>query len=439
MPSQPHVLLVAWGYAPIRAGGVFRAMAIANEFAATGWRVTVAHADADAYEKYVGTDTSLLAAIDPRVETVSVPFSSPTRDTDVRTFGRARVLLGAERWGKWLARRNLRIFPETIYGHWRPTIEDAVRHIHAADPVDLTIATANPYVAFQAGFHLHERFGVPFVMDYRDAWTLDVFSGEKIANPRSRVDRLEQKYMAAATEIWFVNEPIRAWHQRRYPEAAAKMVVVENGWDPRFLGERSPAKAPVGDAITFGYLGTISPKVPLEDLLAGWTLARDRGTISPSSRLVIAGHLGYFATPDAKLGRLLDAAQEAGVSFIGDVPKANVADFYRDIDVLVLALGAGKYVTSGKVYEYMATGKPIVAVHPPTNHAAAVLAGYCLSESVTDVTPEGVALALDRIVKRARTATEDEYLEAFAVGTAARRDLRLVSRSESLLQTVAAS
>ena len=40
-------------------------------------------------------------------------------------------------------------------------------------PVDLVIASASPYVAFGVARALE---GVPFVMDYRDAWAFNTFS-----------------------------------------------------------------------------------------------------------------------------------------------------------------------------------------------------------------------------------------------------------------------
>src|SRR5690606_39365572 len=116
-------------------------------------------------------------------------------------------------------KRDTLSFPEVGYGPWRRRIEAAALRLHRADPVDLVVATANPNVDFMAADVLHRKAGVPYVMDYRDAWMLDVFDGLLLHEEGGRVARLEARLVAAASEIWFVNEPIRAWHQERYPSA----------------------------------------------------------------------------------------------------------------------------------------------------------------------------------------------------------------------------
>src|SRR5690606_22111948 len=101
----------------------------------------------------------------------------------------------------------------------------------ARKPVDLTIATANPNVDFVAGWHLHRKHGVPYVMDYRDTWTLDVYRDERTAARRSRTGRLEARLISRAQEIWFVNQAIRDWYAKEYPQDASRMHVVRNGYD----------------------------------------------------------------------------------------------------------------------------------------------------------------------------------------------------------------
>ena len=50
----------------------------------------------------------------------------------------------------------------------------------------------------------------------------------------------------------------------------------------------------------------------------------------------------------------------------------------NDLDALLLWLPGGRYVTSGKVFEYMATAKPVVSVHLPELAAVEVLRDYPL-------------------------------------------------------------
>ena len=96
-------------------------------------------------------------------------------------------------WRRRQDRRELAVFPERSYGPWRTVIEAAACEIHARKQVDLTVATANPHVAFTAAWALHEQAGVPYVMDYRDAWQLDVFTGARLFHDLPEVAQWERR------------------------------------------------------------------------------------------------------------------------------------------------------------------------------------------------------------------------------------------------------
>ncbi len=391
----PHLLYVAWSFPPSRSGGVYRALATANGFARAGWRVTVLTAERAAFERYTGVDVGLERHVDERVRVVRLPFRWPQLDTDIRGYPRLRVH-APQRWQERQLRRETAVFPEPGYGSWRPVLERAAIEIHRQDPVDLVVATANPNVDFTAAWALNRRFAVPYVMDYRDAWLLDVFEGGLLHAEHSSAARWERRLVGAAQEVWFVNEQIRDWHRRRYPSAAERMHVVANGFDAGFI---PPPRRPGSDAhggLTFGYLGTISLKVPLAELIEAWRLARERDRLLAGSRMHLHGYLGYYAAPRADLAKRLADAQVDAVRYAGPVSKTEVGGVYGSFDVLLLALGSGRYVTSGKVYEYLATGLPIVSVHDPGNAASDVLRGYPLWFPVDHLDAEAVAEALCR-------------------------------------------
>jgi len=437
---MPHLLYVAWGFPPSRAGGVYRALATVNGFASAGWRVTVLTAERDVFRRYTGQDTSIESQVADGVEVVRIPFAWPARDTNVRSYSLLRVALPRV-WGRLRHVVDQVPFPEPSYGPWRRSLVKAARDVHDRDPVDLTIATANPYVTFAAADHLHRRFGVPYVMDYRDAWRLDVFSGAEVASAHSRIGRYETHLLASAREAWFVNEPIRSWYQQHYPGVADRMHVVANGWDPGLLGDVSSSGGHRKDPTApprFAYLGTLTPKVPVAELVAGWRLACADGRLPAGSTLTLGGHLGYFAIPQGNLAALVSGAADVGVRYVGPVPKTRVREFYGDADVLVLALGAGRYVTSGKVYEYVATRLPIVSIHDAGNATTSVLAGRPLVVPVDEVTPEAVASAFAegaRLADEVPTPGAAELLESAAQEY--RRDRQLLPRIAALTEAVA--
>ncbi len=433
--SRPHLLYVAWGFPPSRGGGVYRALATANGFIEQGFDVTVLTATRETFINFTGADFSLEEQVDPGVEIERVPFSWPMLETDMRQWSAMRVF-APRLWRKGLAKRDVKDFPERNYGPWRRPLEEAALRIHARKPVDLVVATANPNVDFMAADALHRKHGVPYVMDYRDAWMLNVFDGNLLHQEGGREDKLERSLLRNAREVWFVNEPIRAWHAERHPELADRMHVVANGYDPEFA-PRPQLQAPApGRPLRFGYIGTASQKVPLPEFAEGWRIARRGGGALTGAKAELWGYLGFYSTPSQDLLKLVAEYQPDGLSYEGPVPKAEVQARYGTFDGVLLILGTGLYVTSGKVFEYTASALPIVSIHDPGNAATDVLRGYPLWFPVTDLEPESIADALTKAAEAARNADQATRQACADFARQYSRELQLLPRIEHLRDTL---
>lgn len=430
---RPHVLYVAWGFPPCRGGGVYRALATANTLHRIGFDVTVLTARREVFERYTGADTSLEALVDPGITVERIDFDWPLLESEISLWSRAQ----AKDPQGWAARRrelDQQDFPEVNYGPWKPRLLAAADEIMARRRIDLVIGTANPNVDLVVGPHLHASHDVPYVMDYRDAWRLDVFSGDELQlDPR--VKELEAAYVADACEMWFVNDQIRTWHEREYPAAAEKMFTVMNGYDEELAPVvRGDAPAP-GASLRFGYIGTISPKVPIAEFIAGWRHARETDGLLRRSSADLWGYLGFFATENAKLKGLVSEAAKDDVFFRGRVDKTAVVAAYESFDVLLLILGAGIYVTSGKVFEYMSSALPIVSVHDPANAASTVLDGYPLWFPAADMSAPSIAAALSAAASAASAVDEDTRRACVEFAASFERDRQLRPRIEHLLTT----
>lgn len=420
----PHLLYVAWGFPPSRAGGVYRAWATANAFARNGWRVTVLTAPRETFTMSTGADLTLEAQVDPSIRIVRVPFGAPGYDNDIRAWSFWR----AQAPGLWSAlkkRRSGRAFPERVYGDWRPVLETAARRIHAANPVDLTIGTANPNVDFIPGYVLFKQSGVPYVMDYRDAWQLNVFTGERISAEGSVQDKWERRLIEHAHRVWFVNDRIREWHAQQYPESADRFDVVENGYDlVPAIPKRTEALPK--SSLTFGYIGTITGQVPLLETLDGWELARERSPLVRASRLELYGHLNHTA---GTRHRAMESAQHRfeslGVDYRGPLGKAEVASKYAEFDALLLLAGGGRYVTGGKVYEYAATGLPVASVHDLQADTSRVLAEYPGWRGVASMSADDVAATFISVADYAACQTEEQRRAAREWATRYERSAQL--------------
>jgi glycosyltransferase involved in cell wall biosynthesis len=433
--SRPRVVYVAFYFPPTRASGVYRSRATANHLAAAGWDVTVITPQREFFTDYIKSfDPSLEATVRGDVQVDRVRFPARAWEPDVRRYSWLRANLPSV--SKTLNTKfENAIFPEH-YSPWIPRVVQRVRELHKRAPVDLVLATGNPFSAFAAAWAANRLTGLPYVVDYRDSWTLDLFKDEPAYPAGHPAWRWERRILDRASRIVFVNDPLREWHAERYPQDADRMLVVQNGYEPEILGELPPARPVDADGsprpLRFGYMGTLTQHVPVEPFLDGWRLARSTDAELGAASMHVFGHLGFFPASAGTLRGKLPRDGEDGVHYEGAVPKAEVGRAYAGLDVLVLLLAGGRYVTSGKVYEYMAAARPIVSVHDPSSAASGVLTGYPLWFPVRELTGEEVARVLREAGDAARIADPARAAAARAHAAEFTRDAQLAGFEREL-------
>ncbi|MEQ4303026.1 glycosyltransferase [Plantactinospora sp. B6F1] len=416
------MIYLAIGFPPAAKSSAYRLRETANQFCAIGWDVTVITICQEAWEREYGLDHSLSAGVDPRVKVVELPLMRVDLETDIRNFSEARALRPRE-WIERQRRQELKIFPEPVFGGWRYALEKAVLREHRAHAAVLLMTTCAPYVNLAATWRLWQEHRVPYVVDFRDGWSVDVIGGGTAFPEKSPAGQWEKRVLEQAGAIWCVNEPIAQFYRDRYPVVADRVRVVRNGYDPDCVPD-APHRADPAAGLTFGYLGSINfAPALLDSVLTAWRMARRVDPVLARSRFEVRGHIGAGALREANAhSELLRAAAPDDVEFGGPVPKAEVAAVFGRWDALVLMLVGGKYVTSGKVYEYAASGLPVMSAHEVDHDAANVLAGHPLWTGAVGLDVAALAAAFREAARLAVEATDAQreaarvHAEHFARG-----------------------
>lgn len=422
MPAdRPRLLYLAFYFPPSRASGVYRARATAEHFAEDGWDVTVVRAPDRFYREVTGsTDDALADAVRPAITQVAPGMDFFAWETDLARYGRLRGNApgAARRLHEWKQRR---IFPEQYHSWARRSVIEA-RRLHRRRPFDLVLATGNPFASFAAAWAFSRITGVPYVVDYRDSWTLDLFANAEAFPPGHPAWKWERRVMARASAAVFVNDALRDWHADRYPATADRMMVVPNGWDPDVLDPEATGGA-AGGPLSYAYVGTLTANQPVREMIDGFRAMAGH----PGATLDLYGHLGFFAHSPEKLRADLglELGDEGDVRYRGPVSKTALGGVYAASDVLVFLAGGSKYVTSGKIFEYMAVGKPIVSVHEPGSAAEAMLRRYPLWFRPESLAPDQIARAMAEAGDAAVRADPAVRRAARAYGAAFTRDRAL--------------
>ena len=407
------------GFPPSSGSGAYRGLGFANHLVALGWRVTVLTAAEDFFDHVTqARDDSLLPLVDPRIRVVRVPMHQDHMTGDIRTWGRFRGNFRQVHDEYWRFLQQ-RVFPDR-YAGWIVPLARAALAVHRRNRVDVVLASANPWAVLAAGWLVERLARIPFVAEFRDAWTLDQVNGGDLFPPGHPARRWERVVLSQASRVFFVNQATLEWYAERYPRIAGRLRVLPNGYDEELTG-LLPVTPPRTEArLRFGFLGTVTEIHPHDQMWEGWRRFRED---HPGAVFDIYGRLGFFARSRERIRALLPDRETFGVTYHGPVPKVDVTSIYRELDVVVVMIGGSRYITSGKIFETLTLGKPVVLVCDPDSDAVRLSRGHPLVHAVERLDAESVARTLRAAAAQAPTVTP-------ALVDEARRFARRYARGE---------
>jgi glycosyltransferase involved in cell wall biosynthesis len=412
--GRPHVYYVAIGFPPAAKSSAYRMRETANQLYAQGWDVTVITIAQESWEREFGLDHSLSDEVDPGIRIVELPLVREDLETDLRRFSKERSL-DPPGWVAAQVERNREHFPEPRFGAWRATLEEAALRLHRRDPADLVVVTCAPYVTLTPAWRLWEEHRVPYVVDFRDGWSVDVIGGGEAFTRESVSGQWESKLLTNAIALWYVNDPIAQHYRERYPELVDRIRVVRNGYDATSVPGTTHTPS-LDEGLRFGYLGTLTFRPDMfAAVLDAWRKARATEPLLAGSVFEVRGHIGAgSAREDNAYMEMLRASEADGVRFAGPVPKAEVADVYASWDVIVFMVIGGRYMTSGKVYEIAASGMPVLSAHEVEHDASTVLRDHPLWTGAVGFDPDLLAESFAAAARMALEATPEQRAEARA-------------------------
>jgi glycosyltransferase involved in cell wall biosynthesis len=267
--------------------------------------------------------------------------------------------------------------------------------------VDVIYTTSPPHSTHVAGLLLALISRKPLIVDFRDPWSVIGSTGK--ADPTLPfLMRLaawtKRKLINTASRVITVSPGERNEMLQEYPDLdPAKVVVINNGFDS---SDEIPTEsvAPAPDArFTLLHAGTMYPGMGAELFDALADLVNSRPDIAARIQVNLIGDI------DWSYMRPIAALEAAGVlKSHGLVPHAQALSMMRSSDALLILLGGKSFRAShlpSKSYEYLAAGKPILAV-VPEGDLTQILRESGLGIVVEPNAPEKLRVTLEELCDR---------------------------------------
>ncbi len=294
------------------------------------------------------------------------------------------------------------VVPDALLVSWMPGVLAAARRLLRGGAFDCLVTTGPPNSSHMLGLGLGRRKRPPWIADFRDGWRFEPLAAPWPTRPQRMFEaRLERAVASRADVLIGATRPIAEDLAARL---GARAEWVPNGWDPDLAPSVDEAVAPdVAEEgwATLVHTGTLSgprgrdPR-PLLRALSRFNADPGGGR---RVRLVLAGRT---TVDDQAL--LAEAGLGASVRHVGLLERSAALALQRRADALLLLTGTHRSEATGKLFEYLAAGRPILAL-AEDNEAQRIIELTGTGTSVPPQDEERIAAALRQVAAGALDAT----------------------------------
>ena len=346
--------MIAYHFPPLAgSSGIQRTLRFAQHLPRFGWEPLVLTAHPRAYER---TSDDLMADVPPGV-VVRRAFALDT----ARHLAIGGRYMGAmarpDRWMSWKF--------GAIHEGMRMIREFAPQAIWSTYP----IATAH-----MIGAALHERSALPWIADFRDPMVQDAYPPDPLV--RQSFQRIEEETFSSASACTFTTPGAARTYQERFPAAAGRIGVLENGYDEETFAQVETAAGRSRDdgtkEIMLLHSGIVYPseRDPTQ-LFEALGQLKSSGRIAPGMlkiRFRAAVHDDFL--------RDLATRYDVGDSIecLPPIPYRDALSEMLAADgLLVMQASNCNEQIPAKIYEYLRAKRPILALTDPRGDTATVL------------------------------------------------------------------
>jgi glycosyltransferase involved in cell wall biosynthesis len=415
-----RVLFVAYYFPPIGGAGAQRPARFAAHLPEHGCEASILTGQGASVGRWTPQDTSLEAEMPPEVAVHRVPGPEPSGHRQPRA--RIERWLGIDSpWTRW----------------WVQGGVEAGREPAAV--ADVIYTFMSPWPSAELSMRLAAVTGKPWIADLGDPWALDEMALYPTALHRhAELSRMRSALQSASTVVVTAHEAaVRI--RETFPELGAKPIVtIPMGYDAADFAGPAPARSDDAFRIVHtGYLHTELGAKQRRAAKARRLLGGQHGSVDilTRSHVYLMDAIGRL-DPDLRsrvelhlAGVLSDVDRERATTNVrlhGYLPHAESVALIRSADLLFLPMqnlpvGTRSTMIPGKTYEYLASGRRILAAIPEGDALDILNSVDAARTCRPDDVQEMVRILSEEIRRPRSPAVPGELVERFEYRNLARR------------------
>lgn len=301
---------------------------------------------------------------------------------------------------------------------WQPAAQWALARLLWSNPPDVILISGPPFSQFLLGPLVRASGRSVLVFDYRDEWS--TYAGQYEMMAASNIAaKLEKHLILQAHVVTTATEAFREELLRRFPRLnPARVVSITNGYDRDDLP--LPLPAPPRDRFVATYAGTVLRMTRPKGLLEGLSLLRER---SPNlAKLLEVRFIGRIVPTE---NELFEGSERLGIKRLGFASRRDVlSDLAKShLNLCILdEVPGNERVCSGKIYELMAIGRPVLTL-APRGALTQLVEQHNLGPALPPRDAPAIAAELERRLRQFKDGSYSPHQEPIGIEQYDRRQL----------------
>jgi glycosyltransferase involved in cell wall biosynthesis len=250
--------------------------------------------------------------------------------------------------------------PDRNWGWYWPAIQAGTKLIER-EPIAAIFSTGPPWISHLVARHLKKRYRLPWLADFRDPWAYYLVR-ENFPFWRDWLNqRQEASCIRLADRVLCNTDRLRQFLMQSYSSLPAeKFVSLPNGFEDPIATLPSSQSKPSPRILL--HLGSLYANRRVDTFCQGIATLVGTGRLDPHSLKIVFLGEADPSIVDAAYQKAPELVQTGCIKFQPRVSWQQAQEAVWKADLLLLFQGDNKLEVPAKFFEYLPTGKPILAV-----------------------------------------------------------------------------
>ena len=409
------VLIVTYYWPPSGGAGVQRWLKFSKYLPEFGWEPIILTVDPGC-AAYPVTDLSLKENLPSSIRVYPTPainyFGIYRKDrSKIPTAGFANSVDNTLKGKIFRFIRGNFFLPDPRKGWNKYAFKKACELIENEGIINV-ITTSPPHSTQLIGLKIKKKYpALNWIADLRDPWTDIYYYKQFYPTFISKMidQRFEKSVLKKADKIITVGVSLKNLFSFKIKGLENKTEVITNGYDEDDFTGITPIIPPM---FTITYVGTLSDIYPIDGFLNAVQIFKDKGNE------IILRFIGTVSKSQKDL--IQSKSGDSILEFIPYVNHTAAIQYMLKTSVLLLIIPdhkSNKSIITGKIFEYIASGKPIVCIGPLDGDAAGIIGNKEYGKTFSYMDSKGISEYLASLI------SEKPVLERTSSAVYSRKEL----------------